>query len=126
MKHSTPAPVQQRDRGPPGGATLTHTQRGGLNSSADSLDFGEDDVDVGAGDVLAIDDLAVFAQFGPVLPVKLLPRGLCVAVDSKLLKRRQELLYVRILCHDGKISETRRGRGKTQLMIRSATQWNLI
>lgn len=72
--------------------------------TADSLDFGEDDVHVGAGDVLSVHDSAVFAQFGPVLPVQLLPRGLRVPVDGELLKGRQELFHVGTLCHGGKIS----------------------
>lgn len=70
----------------------------------DSLDFGEDDVHVGAGDVLAVDDLAVFAQFGPVLPVQLLPRGLRVSVDGELPESREKLLHVSAVRHDGKIS----------------------
>lgn len=80
------------------------------NPFADSLDFGEDNVHVGAGDILAVDDLAVFAQFGPVFPIQLLPCGLCVSVDGKLLKSCQQVLHVRTLRHDGKISEKRNER----------------
>ncbi len=83
---------------------MSSTQPPHRNSSGDSLDFGEDDVHVGAGDVLSVDDLAVFAQFGPVLPIQLLPRGLCVSVDGKLLKRHQELVHVHTLRHDRKMS----------------------
>lgn len=75
-------------------------------SSADSLDFGEDDVHICAGDVLAVYDLAVFAQFGPVLPIELLPRCLRVSVNGELLKSLQELVHVCTLRHDGKISAT--------------------
>ena len=82
--------------------SVIYTVYGG-HWSADSLDFGEDDVHVGAGHVLAVGDLAVFAQFGPVLPVQLLPRRLRVAVNRKLLEGRQELLQVRAVRHDGRV-----------------------
>lgn len=52
-----------------------------------SLYFGKDNVNVGAGDVLAIDDPTVFAQFGPVLPVQLFPSSFGVTVNRKSLKR---------------------------------------
>lgn len=80
----------------------------------DSLHFREDDVDVGGSDVLAIGDLAVFAQFGPVLPVQLLPRRLRVSVDGELPEGRQQLLHVRTLRHDGKISAGQTGRETTE------------
>lgn len=107
-----PSAVTQRGKhevAPAGGAALTTVRQEVHTWAAHSLDFREDDVDVGAADILAIDDLAVFAQFGPVLPIQLLPRRLRVSVDRKLLKRYQELLYVDTLRHDGKISETRTG-----------------
>lgn len=66
-----------------------------------SLYFGEDNVNVGAGDVLAINDPTVFAQFGPVLSIQLLPRSFGVPVDSKLLKRYLEQLHVWSSLHNG-------------------------
>lgn len=58
------------------------------------LHFGEDNVHVGAGDVLVVSDLAVLAQFGPVLPVQLLPGCLCVSMNSKSFESQKELLHV--------------------------------
>lgn len=57
------------------------------------LDFAEDDVHVGEGDVLAVDHAAVLADLGPVLAVHLLAGGACVAMDGEaaegLLQRGQ-------------------------------------
>lgn len=51
------------------------------------LDFAEDDVHVGEGDVLAVDHAAVLAQLGPVLAVHLFAGGARVAVDGEAAKR---------------------------------------
>lgn len=67
-----------------------------------SLDFCEDDVDVRAGDVLAIDDLAVFAELGPVLAIHILSGGFGVSMDGKLLEGVQKLLHVCAFGHPGK------------------------
>ncbi len=52
-------------------------------ADADLLDFREDYVHVCEGDVLAIDDAAVFTQFGPVLAVHVFAGGSCVSVDGE-------------------------------------------
>lgn len=65
------------------------------------LDFGEDDIYIGAGDVLAINNFAVFAQFSPVFPVHLLAGSFGVPMDGKLLKRLQQLIHVCAFCHIG-------------------------
>lgn len=71
----------------------------------DSLHFGEYYVHISAGDILAINYLAVLAKFGPVLPVQLLSCGFGVSVDCKLPKGRQEQLNVWTLGHDAKMTE---------------------
>ena len=58
------------------------------------LDFGKNDVHIRTGDVLAVDDLAVLAQLGPVFAVHFLACRLGVTVDSKLLKGGHQLLHV--------------------------------
>lgn len=64
-----------------------------------SLDFGEDDVNVGSVDVLAIHDLAILAELGPVLPVHFLSGGLGVSMDRETTERAQQRLRVHGLCH---------------------------
>lgn len=66
-----------------------------------SLDFSEDNIYIGAGDILAIRDFAVFAQLSPVFPIQLLPSGFGVTMNSKLLKRAQKLVHVCAFCHIG-------------------------
>lgn len=66
-----------------------------------SLDFCKDDINIGAGDGLAINNFAVFAQFSPIFPVHLLPGGFGVTMDCKLLKGLQEFVHVCALCHIG-------------------------
>lgn len=51
------------------------------------LDFAEDDVHVSEGDALAVNHVAVLAEFGPVLAVHLLARSSCVTVDGEASKR---------------------------------------
>lgn len=85
-------------------------------SLADSLDFGEDNVHICAGDVLAVNDLTVFAQFGPVLSIELIPSRFCVSMNGKLLKSLEEMVHVCTLRHDGKISAT----------SRTDSRWNWI
>ena len=51
-----------------------------------SLDFTEDNVHIGSGDILAVDDAAVLTEFDKVFAVHLLPGGLGVSVDGKLLE----------------------------------------
>lgn len=70
-----------------------------MNDTIYSLDFCEDNVYIGAGHVLAIDDLAVFAELGPVLSIHLLASGFGVPVNSELLEGGQKLLHVCALSH---------------------------
>lgn len=69
------------------------TSQSHLSLSAPLLDFAEDDVHVGEGDVLAVNHAAVLAELGPVLAVHLLAGGARVAVDGEategLLQRGQ-------------------------------------
>lgn len=51
------------------------------------LDFTEDDVHVGEGDVLAVNHATVLAEFGPVLAVHLLAGGASVTVDGEAPER---------------------------------------
>lgn len=64
-----------------------------ISQPAPLLDFAEDDVHVGEGDVLAVNHAAVLAELGPVLAVHLLAGGARVAVDGEaaegLLQRGQ-------------------------------------
>lgn len=47
------------------------------------LDFAEDNIHIGAGDIFPIDDLAVLTQLKKVFPIHLLPRRLGVSMNSK-------------------------------------------
>lgn len=55
------------------------------------LDFGEDDVNVCGGDILAVNDETVLADLGKILAVHLLPRRLAVTMNGKLVEGRLHL-----------------------------------
>lgn len=50
------------------------------------LDFAEDDVHVGEGDILAVNHATVFAEFGPVLAMHFFAGSASVTVDGKASK----------------------------------------
>ncbi len=66
-----------------------------------SLDFCEDNIYISAGDILAVNNFAVFAQFSPVFSIHLLSSGFGVTMNSKRLKGAQKLVHFCAFCHIG-------------------------
>lgn len=66
---------------------------GRLSLSEILLDFAENYVNICSGDVLAVDDVAVLADLSKVLAIHLLPCGLRVSMDCKLLEGGLHLRY---------------------------------
>lgn len=59
---------------------------GAVMSVSFLLDFGEDDVHISEGDVLAVNHATVLAEFGPVLSMHIFTRSASVTMDGKTSK----------------------------------------